>query len=72
MMNTIHPESDCFQIEQRWIMELWKRKKLKHYHARSLAIVARGNTERRLREVDLVERSEREQAEAEERAQQMA
>eukprot|EP00969_Alexandrium_andersonii_P269119 11894709-Alexandrium_andersonii.AAC.1 len=53
-------------------MELWKQKKLKHYRARSLAIFARGNTERCIKEIDLVERSEREQAEAEERAQQLA
>ena len=72
VMNSTFPHTDCFSIEQRWIMELWKQKKLKHYHARQLVIVARGNTDRCLREIDLVERSEREAQEAHERAQQMA
>ena len=68
---TTYPERDCFLVEQRWVMDLWKQKKLQHYEARIKVIEARGNTDRCLREIDLVERSEREQQEALQRAQQM-
>eukprot|EP00969_Alexandrium_andersonii_P314661 13900640-Alexandrium_andersonii.AAC.1 len=71
-MRTTHPEPDCFLMEQKWVMDLWKQKKMKHYDARIKVIEARGNTDRCLREIDLVERSEREQQAAQERAQQMS
>ena len=47
-----------FVVEQKWVIELWQRRKLDHKRARAEIIAARGHTMSYLKEIDAVEELE--------------
>ena len=52
--NTNFPKHEAFSVEQKWIIALWKQRKLSHDDARTEILLARGHTQSYLREIDFV------------------
>ena len=55
---TNYPKYDEFLVQQKWVIQLWQRRKLSHSGAKKEVIGARGHTASYLREIDLIEQLE--------------
>ena len=55
---TNHPKYEEFLVQQKWVIQLWQRRKLNHAGAKVEIVNARGHTASYLREIELIEQLE--------------
>ena len=56
--NTVYPKNEAFAVEPKWVIQLWKLRKLSHEDAKAEVLLARGHTQSYLREISFVQNME--------------
>ena len=69
LWDTNYPKYIAFEVDQKWVIGLWKRRKLTHENAKKEVIGARGHTASYIKEIDYIQAmEERMEMEQEKRA----